>query len=81
MSDFVLFSFYNFFFLLDIELLIRLCLKMFITMSHWYGARLQASGFWYTINAGSSLGLSNILLLPCAIEIIQICFYRNDPFT
>lgn len=42
----------------------------------------QASGFHYTINTRSSLGLlSNILLLRCVTEILQFWIHRTGPFT
>ena len=41
----------------------------------------EASGFCYTINTGSSLGLlSDILLLPCVMEILQLWICRTSPF-
>ena len=49
---------------------------MFIALSHWSGS----SGFCYTINTGSSLGLlSDILLLPCVMEILQLWICRAVP--
>jgi hypothetical protein len=44
-------------------------------------AWLEASGFCYTINTGSSPGLlSDILLLPCVMESLQLWFCRAGPF-
>ncbi|KAL6040579.1 hypothetical protein STEG23_015980, partial [Scotinomys teguina] len=38
----------------------------------------ETSGFYYTINAGPSLRLcSDILLLPCVVEILQLWVCRN----
>ncbi|KAL6089636.1 hypothetical protein STEG23_027374 [Scotinomys teguina] len=41
----------------------------------------KASGFYYTIDAGSSLELLlDILLLPCVVKILQLLGCRMDPF-
>jgi hypothetical protein len=41
----------------------------------------EGSGLCYTINTGSLLRLLfNILLLPCAMEILQFLIYRTKPF-
>lgn len=42
----------------------------------------EASGFCYTINTGSLLGLlSDILLLPCVMELLCLWTCRMGPFT
>jgi hypothetical protein len=41
----------------------------------------EASGFCYTINPGSSLGLfSDILLLPCVMEILEVWICQTSSF-
>ena len=41
----------------------------------------EASGFYYTINAGPSLGQPMvILLLPCVVEILQFWVWRASRF-
>ena len=41
----------------------------------------KASGFYYTVDAGPSLGLFlDSLLLPCVMEILQLWVCRTDPF-
>lgn len=41
----------------------------------------KASGFYYTINTGSSLGLLQaLLLLPCVMWILQLSICRTGPF-
>lgn len=45
--------------------------------SVWFGA----SGFYYTIEAGPSLGLClDILLLPCGVEMLQLWVCESGPF-
>jgi hypothetical protein len=42
----------------------------------------KASGFCYTINIGSSLGLLlDILLLPCIMEILQLWIFSPSSLT
>jgi hypothetical protein len=42
----------------------------------------KTSGFCYTINTGSLLGLLlDVLLLPCVMEILQLWIYRTGSFT
>jgi hypothetical protein len=41
----------------------------------------EASGFCYTINPGTSVGLLlTILLLPCVTELLELCIYRTGFF-
>ena len=43
--------------------------------------QFEVSGFCYTINTGSLLGLlSDILLLPCVMEILQLRICNTGPF-
>ena len=54
--------------------------QMFISVNMY--ELLEASGFCYTINTGSSPGhLSNIPLLPCVMEILQLWICRAGHFT
>ena len=58
----------------------HLYLKFFIAMNHWSDSR-PLEGFCDTTNTGFSHGLlSDILLMPCVRETLQLCFYERDPF-
>lgn len=47
------------------------------SLKFWF----KATGFYYTMNAGPSLGLILVmLLLPCVMEILQLWDYRTGPF-
>ena len=47
---------------------------------HYSESLVWFQGFCYTINTGSSLGfLSDALLLPCVMEILQLWICRTGP--
>ena len=41
----------------------------------------EVSGFYYTINTGSSPGLHlKVQLLPCVMEVLWLWIYKTGPF-
>lgn len=54
-----------------------LSLQMFVAVSHWTGSRLLASATLSIL--GPEWDSSPLLLLPCAMEILQLCFCKAMP--